>query len=70
MSKIDRVPPSQTYSRRARAYSKMHYYAPYQGNFLPVLLVDGIEVFPLCMCLRPYHLEYTSSRPITEVKQG
>ena len=21
-------------------------------------------------CLRPYHLEYTSSRPITEVKQG
>ena len=21
-------------------------------------------------CLRPYHLEHTSSRPITEVKQG
>ena len=36
----------------------------------PTFLVDGVEVFPLCMCLRPYHLEYTSSRPITEVKQG
>ena len=48
-------------------------YAPYQGNFLPVFQhfwVYGIEFFSFGMCLRPYHLEYTSSRPITEVKQG
>ena len=29
-----------------------------------------IKIFPLEGCLRPYHLECTSSRPITEVKQG
>jgi len=22
-----------------------------------------------CKCLRPYHVEYTGSRPITEIKQ-
>ena len=25
--------------------------------------------FPMFKCQRPYHVEYTSSRPITEVKQ-
>ena len=27
------------------------------------------ENFPYSICLRPYHVENTSSRPITEVKQ-
>ena len=49
-SKSDRIPPSQAYSRKApRAYSKMHYYAPYQGNFLPVLQhfwFMGLKFFP------------------------
>ena len=26
-------------------------------------------IFTMCHCLRPYHVESTSSRPITEVKQ-
>ena len=29
----------------------------------------GKLVLKLCLCLRPYHVESTSSRPITEVKQ-
>ena len=36
----------------------------------PAFLDFGIKIFPLEGCLRPYHLEYTSSCPITEVKQG
>jgi hypothetical protein len=28
-----------------------------------------IEKIVYMKCLRPYHVEYTSSRPITEVKQ-
>ena len=36
----------------------------------PAFLDFGIKISPLEGCLRPYHLEYTSSRPITEVKQG
>ena len=36
----------------------------------PAFLDFCIKIFPLDWCLRPYHLEYTSSRPITEVKQG
>ena len=36
----------------------------------PAFLDFCIKIFTLEGCLRPYHLEYTSSRPITEVKQG
>ena len=41
------------------------------GHYYPTLLpaLSSIK-FPHPPCLRPYHLEYTSSRPITEVKQG
>ena len=35
----------------------------------PAFLDFCIKIFLLDWCLRPYHLEYTSSRPITEVKQ-
>ena len=47
------------------------------GTFVPVIfsltlsvLLHHMMIFVLLQCLRPYHLEYTSSRPITEVKQG
>ena len=33
-----------------------------------LLLFTGLNVTNVS-CLRPYHVEYTSSRPITEVKQ-
>ena len=41
------------------------------GQYYPTLsqVLSSIK-FPHRPCLRPYHLEYTSSRPITEVKQG
>ena len=41
------------------------------GQYYPTLsqVLSSIK-FPHSPCLRPYHLEYTSSRPITEVKQG
>ena len=41
------------------------------GHNYPTLsqVLSSIK-FPHRPCLRPYHLEYTSSRPITEVKQG
>ena len=41
------------------------------GHYYPTLLpvLSSIK-FSHPPCLRPYHLEYTSSRPITEVKQG
>ena len=41
------------------------------GHYFPTLsqVLSSIK-FPHSPCLRPYHLEYTSSRPITEVKQG
>ena len=41
--------------------------AHYYPTLLPVL--SSIKS-PHPPCLRPYHLEHTSSRPITEVKQG
>ena len=34
---------------------------------LPMVDPDRVLLFPLC--LRPYHVEYTGSRLITEVKQ-
>ena len=37
---------------------------------LPQLFFNTSRQVPCLTCLRPYHLEYTSSRPITEVKQG
>ena len=40
------------------------------GSVRPSLLNFCIKISALEKCLRPYHLEYTSSRPITEVKQG
>ena len=40
------------------------------GSVRPSLLDFWIKISALERCLRPYHLEYTSSRPITEVKQG
>ena len=43
----------------------------FAGHCYPTLLLVFSSIkFPHCPCLRPYHLEYTSSRPITEVKQG
>ena len=53
-----------------------HPIASYRANsksgtcVCPAFLDFYIKIFPLEGCLRPYHLEYTSSRPITEVKQG
>ena len=54
-----------------------HITSSLSGTFVPVifsftlsLLLHHIKIFVLLQCLRPYHLEYTSSRPITEVKQG
>jgi hypothetical protein len=31
--------------------------------------LDQVDYFMVVECLRPYHVENTSSRPITEVKQ-
>ena len=47
--------------------AKISYAGHYDPTLLPVL--SSVK-FPHPPCLRPYHLEYTSSRPITEVKQG
>ena len=43
---------------------KLFYYLPWAFGFI------WWGEFTQYCCLRPYHLEYTSSRPITEVKQG
>ena len=40
------------------------------SSYLPQFGFNTPSQFPSGTCLRPYHLEYTSSRLITEVKQG
>ena len=47
----------------------IHVICGFNVIFLSVLL-HHLKISPLIQCLRPYPLEYTSSRPITEVKQG
>ena len=40
----------------------------YVSRYVFLLLKSDLDIF-LYPCQRPYHVEYTSSRPITEVKQ-
>ena len=43
-----------------------------KSGFRRLALVNGVLLFEfeaIDLRLRPYHVEYTSSRPITEVKQ-
>ena len=47
---------------------KSHNRAPYISSCYRSFLVDHLKFISELKCLRPYHLEYTSSRPITEVK--
>ena len=50
-------------------YNNHQYEAGYvQGEILMQVMVY-IAAYICVKCLRPYHVENTSSRPITEVKQ-